>query len=94
MPVLPKTVRETEKANRQANQVYEVKSYPGRVILFKAQRGPKANVPTNGWDQVELGELVVHPLDCYHGSILFDPAVRRLAEILQVYIENIGIKNA
>jgi hypothetical protein len=63
------------------------------VILFKAQRGPRANEPTNGWDQVKLGELVVHPLDCYHGSILFDPAVRRLAEILQMYIEKNTLEN-
>jgi thioesterase domain-containing protein/acyl carrier protein len=91
---LPKNVRQIEKANRQAIQAYEVKLYPGRVILFKALRGPKGNDPTNGWDQVALGELVVHPLDCYHGSILFDPAVRRLAEVLQVYIEKNTYENA
>jgi hypothetical protein len=60
------------------------------VILFKAMRGPKTGNPTNGWDRVRLGELVIHPLDCYHGSILFDPAVSQLAKILQLYIaENI-----
>jgi amino acid adenylation domain-containing protein len=91
---LPKNERQIEKANRQASQAYEVKSYSGRVILFKALRGPKANDPTNGWDQVALGELIIHPLDCYHGSILFDPAVRRLAEILQIYIEKNTLENA
>jgi amino acid adenylation domain-containing protein len=85
---LPKNVRQIEKANRQADQAYEIKPYPGKVILFKAMRGPRAHEPANGWDQVGLGELIVHTLDCYHGSILFDPAVRQLAEILQVYIVN------
>jgi thioesterase domain-containing protein/acyl carrier protein len=89
MSAFPKNVRQTEQANQQANQAYEVKPYPGRVILFKALRGPRADEPANGWDQVTLGELIIHTLDCYHGSILFDPAVRRLAGILQTYIEKI-----
>jgi thioesterase domain-containing protein len=64
------------------------------VILFKAVRGLNADQPSNGWDKVKLGELVVHPLDCYHGSILFEPAVSQFAAILQQYIiENIRVEN-
>jgi len=86
---LPKDVRQVEKSNKQAIQAYELQPYPGEVILFKALRGPRANDPTNGWDRVELGKLDIYPLDCYHGSILFDPAVKKLAETLRVYIEKI-----
>ena len=80
-------VRQMETANLQAAHAYQVKPYPGRVILFKALRGPYSDHPSNGWDQVNLGELVTHPLDCYHGSILFEPAASQLAAILQTYIQ-------
>ena len=92
--VLPENVRQIEAANLEAARAYRVKPYPGRVILFKALRGPNANHPANGWDQVTLGELVIHTLDCYHGSILFDPAVSQLALILQRYIEENIRENA
>jgi amino acid adenylation domain-containing protein len=90
MPALPDHVRRMETANRQANKEYQAQSYPGRVILFKALRGSDSNHLTNGWDQVSLGELVIHSLDCYHGSILFEPAVSRVAEIIQGYIEEMS----
>jgi amino acid adenylation domain-containing protein len=84
---LPDTVGHLETANRQAFKAYVVQPYPGRVILFKALREPSSKDSTNGWDQIALGELVVHPLDCYHGSILFEPAVSQVAEVMQEYIE-------
>jgi thioesterase domain-containing protein len=86
---LPVNILQLEKANRQAIRKYRVLPYPGRVILFKAMRGPASKNPTNGWNRVSLGELVIHSLDCYHGSILFEPAVSRVAEVLQSYIEEI-----
>jgi thioesterase domain-containing protein len=86
---LPKNIIRMENANRQSTREYQVLPYTGQVILFKAMRGPAAKIPANGWDRVTLGELVVHRLDCYHGSILFEPAVSQLAEILQGYLEKI-----
>lgn len=87
---LPVSILQMEKVNRQATREYQVLPYPGRVILFKAIRGPASKNPTNGWNRVSLGELVIHPLDCYHGSILFEPAVSQVAEIIQRYIEEIS----
>ena len=84
---LPENIRRIEEAIKDANRAYMPQPYPGRVLLFKALRGPDAYEPTNGWDQVEVGELIVHPLDCYHGSILFEPAVSEVAETLQNYID-------
>jgi acyl-coenzyme A synthetase/AMP-(fatty) acid ligase/thioesterase domain-containing protein/acyl carrier protein len=91
---LPENTRRVERANLRLANAYKVQPYPGRVILFKAVRGLNADQPSNGWDKVKLGELVVHPLDCYHGSILFEPAVSQFAAILQQYIiENIRVEN-
>jgi thioesterase domain-containing protein len=86
---LPDRLRKMEERNRKIAGAYEVPPYPGRVILFKALRGPNAEVPSNGWDRVKLGGLVIHPLDCYHGSILFEPAISQLAGIIQSYIDQL-----
>jgi amino acid adenylation domain-containing protein len=84
---MPENERNLQQSNLKASQAYKVKPYPGKVILFKALRGLRVNDPSNGWGQVILGELVIHPLDCYHGSILFEPVVSQLAAILQTYIQ-------
>ncbi len=84
--LLPENVRQMERQLKDAVTNYEVKPYPGRIIYIKALRGPYAYDKTNGWDTVDIGKLVVHQLDCYHGSILFEPAVTELADIIQKYI--------
>ncbi len=86
--LLPENVRQIERENKEAIRRYVVEPYPGRVALVKAMRGPYAFDKTNGWDKVDLGKLIVHQLDCYHGSILFEPAVTHLAEIIQKYIRD------
>jgi amino acid adenylation domain-containing protein len=84
---IPENIRKMETGSRVAAQYYQAKPYPGKVILFKALRGPKTNGTANGWDKVQLGELVVHTIDCYHGSILFEPAVSQVAGIIQGLLE-------
>ena len=88
-PALPGNLRKNEWIKQRAGMEYKAQPYPGRVILFKAARGPGSKSPTNGWDRSTLGELVINLLDCYHGSILFEPAVSRVAEIIQEYIKAI-----
>ena len=78
-----------EQQNIKASQAYVAKHYPGKVILVKALRGIGANVPANGWDKVGIQDLVIKELDCYHGSMLFEPAVSQLARIIQAYISTI-----
>jgi acyl-coenzyme A synthetase/AMP-(fatty) acid ligase/thioesterase domain-containing protein/acyl carrier protein len=87
---LPAHVRELEKRNRQESRNYVPQAYVGRVLLFKALRSSAARLPANGWEEMELGELIVHELDCYHGSILFEPAVTKLAQFLQIYIDDLN----
>jgi len=84
---LPEGIRRNEQAKRRIGFAYRAHSYPGRVILFKAMLGSDSKDATNGWNKVSLGELVVYPLDCYHGGVLFEPAVSRVAEVMQDYIE-------
>jgi acyl-coenzyme A synthetase/AMP-(fatty) acid ligase/thioesterase domain-containing protein len=84
---LPEALAKMEDENRQIAREYKTLPYSGRVILFKAMRGSYSQDQSNGWEQVALGELVIQPLDCYHGSILFEPAVSRVAEVIQGYIE-------
>lgn len=83
---LPENVRQLESNLKRADRNYEVASYPGKVILIKALRGPYGNEPANGWDRVDIGRLIIHQLDCYHGSILFEPAVSQLAELVQKHV--------
>jgi amino acid adenylation domain-containing protein len=88
---VPGNAIEIERINQREMRKYQVPPYPGRVILFKAMRGLASKNPTNGWERVALGELVIHRLDCYHGSILFEPAVGEVADILQNYLDEISV---
>jgi acyl-coenzyme A synthetase/AMP-(fatty) acid ligase/thioesterase domain-containing protein/acyl carrier protein len=83
---IPARLSRIEKQSKLIDFKYQVRPYPGTVILIKATRGKSGDQISNGWDQVELGELILHKLDCYHGSILFEPAVSELAKIIQSHI--------
>lgn len=82
-PVLPDEQRLLEKKNLQADAAYQPRPYPDKVVYVKATRGKVNDLPANGWETAQLGGLDVYALDCYHGSILFEPAVGQLAEIIQ-----------
>lgn len=84
---LPEQVLKMRRANRHANEEYIPQPYPDKVILFKALRGIMGDITANGWDKVGIKELVIHTLDCYHGSILFEPAVIQLAAHIQTYLD-------
>ena len=78
-----------EEANIKASQAYVPKPYPGRVVLFSAERQIRLENtrPDHGWKDVGIGELIIHPLDCYHGNILFEPFVRQVAEKVNQYLD-------
>jgi thioesterase domain-containing protein len=84
---LPEKIKRLEEANLQADQEYVSQYYPGKVIFFKALLGPNSGVENNGWEIDEFGEFVIHELNCYHGSILFEPIVSQVAEVIQHYID-------
>ncbi|MBE9525225.1 MAG: non-ribosomal peptide synthetase [Chloroflexi bacterium] len=84
---MPSELKRVEDATIRAIKKYQPKPYSGRVILFRAARNPPTIDVSNGWDQIDIGELVVHNLDCYHGNILFEPAASQIAEKVNMYIE-------
>ncbi len=81
---IPEVFGRVEQANIAASSSYVPEPYPGRVIVFRAERQARFEDfgPDNGWGEVGVGELIVHPIDCYHGNILFEPFVRMVAEIV------------
>jgi thioesterase domain-containing protein/acyl carrier protein len=79
-------IRKNEIRLEEASHNYAAEPYPGEVILVKAIRDPRATSKANGWERINIGKLVIHELDCYHGSILFEPAVSQLAALIQRYV--------
>lgn len=79
---LPDVFSRISQANRAASLAYSPKPYPGTVVLFRAMRQMPfdGNGTDNGWGEVGVANLVVHPLDCYHGNILFEPFAQLVAE--------------
>ncbi len=73
-----------ERANKMANRAYMPQPYPGTVHLFLAvsQARFENNNPHKGWGEVGIDNLIVHPIECYHGNMLFEPFVSYLAGIL------------
>lgn len=73
-----------EQANRLANRAYIPKPFPGTVHLFHAvtQALYENNSPHNGWGDVGIENLIIIPLECYHGNILFEPFVSEVAVIV------------
>ena len=66
---------------------YKAEPYPGKVVLIMAQRGAALNTNiAHGWEKVGIKDLAIEHLDCYHGSMLFEPAVSELAKIIQSHI--------
>jgi acyl-coenzyme A synthetase/AMP-(fatty) acid ligase/thioesterase domain-containing protein/acyl carrier protein len=85
---IPDKYSQIEIRNIEASLAYKARPYPAQVILVMALRGIVSNVPAHGWDKVGIKELKIEELDCYHGSILFEPAVSELAKIIQSYVSN------
>ena len=90
LSAIPGAIRSQEGRLVDASRKYTADPYPGKVVLIKALRGPGADSKANGWDEVSIGRLIIHHLDCYHGSILFEPAVSQLARIIQNHIPDCG----
>lgn len=90
---LPPRLKKLEESYRKLSDAYEPKPYPGKVIMFKALRGNPAGDPANGWNPENFGAFTIHSLDCYHGSILFDPAVTQMSRVLMKYMEELNAKD-
>ncbi|HUJ43007.1 MAG TPA: AMP-binding protein, partial [Opitutaceae bacterium] len=89
-PAEPGTATGTISAGALAQVIGEVirdcglRPFPGRVVLFESRRlliGMHPNV-AKGWDQIAIGNLVVHPIRGYIGFALKEPQLRHWAQLL------------
>ncbi|MDH3942579.1 MAG: AMP-binding protein [Anaerolineae bacterium] len=82
---IPRVLVAVEKANLIASRAYQPSAYPGKVVLFRARQQPWGihPDPTLGWGSVKIDELEIHEVPGHHGSILFEPRVGKLAELLE-----------
>ena len=84
---LPQKYKRIEGESVKAAKLYTPKPYPGKVVLVKALRGSTDTTPDNGWQKVGINNFSIERVDCYHGSMLFEPAVSELANIIQKHIK-------
>ena len=91
-PKIPKEFVEVEKANLRAARMYQPQPYPGTVTLYRAEQQPLGinPDPTLGWGTVGIENLVIHEVPGHHGSILFEPRVEKMAEIVSNYLDDIN----
>jgi len=72
-------LRAVFSANRTAVRAYRPEPYPGKVLLVRAAR--RLDDPTLGWKSL-ASDLVAEALDADHYSLLQEPAVESLAQLL------------
>ena len=72
-------------ANLQAQAAYAPRPYPGRLTYFRTAGSETAAGHSPGldfWSALALGGTDVHRVGGTHGTILHDPYVRELAEVI------------
>ena len=89
-PKLPAELVDVEKANIKAARGYQPQPYPGTVTLFRASQQPWGIHPdsTLGWGKVGIKDLVIHEVPGHHGSILFEPRINVISELLDNLLLN------
>ncbi len=69
----------------RAQAQYEAKPYDGNIVIFKALRASTqflAGGKNLGWDKVVSGDIQVHDFDCDHFTMMSDPAISKIGELL------------
>ena len=71
--------------NKDAFLNYEPRMYNGHVIIFRASKQPRGIKfePTLGWGKLIQGEVELYEIDAYHQTIMENPQVEPLADILK-----------
>lgn len=93
---LPPALRNTKEINYHAAREYVLKSYPGRVALFRASDRTSLDREDEllGWDKF-AAEVDLYCVPGDHVSMVNEPNVRVLAERLKECLDNAGTsKNA
>jgi FkbH-like protein len=93
---MPAHLKTTEFPILPAQRKYVPKLYAGKVTLFRATKQPLGiyRDPTMGWKKVVAGSLEVHNIQGYHGTIVVEPRVASLGEMLKRCIERAQLEVA
>jgi amino acid adenylation domain-containing protein len=83
---------EVFRANRQALEGYQPRSYPGRAVVVRARstHGLVDDHVLCEWQALALGGVTTHYLPGDHYSIMHHPMVANLGEILSGELERLG----
>jgi len=86
---LPRFLRDLREISYQAALNYRPRPYPGKVTLFRAKQRPagKASDIFLGWDKVAGGGMEVHEVPGDHVSLMREPQVGELADVLRRCLE-------
>lgn len=75
---------------------YELKTYPGRVTLFRAGEQPQDSAPANdlGWGRLAAAGVEIHEVPGDHISMIDEPHVQALARRLRACIDRVQERGA
>lgn len=75
-------------AHVEALSAYQPRPYPGDVIVLQCQdRSESDIVPYLDWAKVVQGRVIRHPVTGKHSTLLEEPHVQAVAQILQRYLQ-------
>jgi thioesterase domain-containing protein len=91
----PSAVQFVQMSNLQAVSIYQLRPYPGRVTLFRAESPDDGYVHSadNGWTKFAGGGIEIHNVPGEHQAIFTRPNVRVLAEKLDACIRAALVEN-
>jgi len=81
------------KANSQAMIDYVPKTYPGKILFFRAGERD-TYLPTNpalGWLNLAAEEVSIHEIPGNHTSMNFSPNVEVMADLLKVRLQSLFV---
>ncbi|HEB83807.1 MAG TPA: non-ribosomal peptide synthetase, partial [Bacteroidetes bacterium] len=80
---LPSSLRRTRDAHLMARLTYSARPYPGRGLLFHAERQPEGfDTPLKGWGGLFQGGLLAHEAPGDHSTMMHEPHVRIVGQQL------------
>ncbi len=87
--LLPPELKKVTRANVEASNKYYPSAYNGRVVLLRVSNQPPGAIYDQklGWGSVDIPNLQIHEVEAHHGSILFEPRVKKVVEILKQYLD-------
>ena len=83
-------------AKRKKRYMREARRFGGRLVLFRAEKQPLGIYPDPklGWGAVVGEEIEVYEIPGHHTSIIYEPRVHVLAEILNQVLMEISPENS